>query len=135
MFLEGACADDPGLIPEVLSLLDADAAGHVLLDRDLAAVAREVLADGVPAALRTIRFGPYRIIDVLGGAKRNSVGAVRAFGFEERRTESAVFVFPMSDDGPLFNELFCERVRKSAIVFIASLKNLNDLGGISYRRL
>ncbi len=61
-FLEAEC-DDPGLVGDVLALLEEDARGDSLLDRDLAYVAGEVLDGSVPP-LRSI--GPYRVLSVIG---------------------------------------------------------------------
>jgi serine/threonine-protein kinase len=56
-YLNSACADDPALIPEVQSLLEADAEGNSLLDGGLARAASDLLDGGVPVAC-SMRLGP-----------------------------------------------------------------------------
>jgi eukaryotic-like serine/threonine-protein kinase len=65
-FLKVACGDDTGLMAEVLALVEEDARGTSLLDRDLAHVAHQVLDEVVPASLPFKEFGPYRIKETLG---------------------------------------------------------------------
>jgi eukaryotic-like serine/threonine-protein kinase len=65
-FLKTACADDEGLMADVLALLEEDARGASLLDRDLAHVAHDVLDEVAPASLPFKEFGPYRIKEALG---------------------------------------------------------------------
>jgi eukaryotic-like serine/threonine-protein kinase len=65
-FLKAACSDDDGLMADVLALLEEDARGVSLLDRDLAQVAHDVLDESVPASLPFKEFGPYRIKEALG---------------------------------------------------------------------
>jgi serine/threonine-protein kinase len=64
-FLEAEAAGDAELIAEVLTLLAEDARDDSLLDRDRAVVASEVLGV-VDPAVPTARFGPYRILRLLG---------------------------------------------------------------------
>src|SRR5580700_1740770 len=64
-FLKSACSDD-GLIADVLALLEEDARGTSLLDRDLAHVAHDVLDEAAPVSLLFKEFGPYRIKEALG---------------------------------------------------------------------
>jgi serine/threonine-protein kinase len=78
-------ADDPDLIAQVRSLLSEDARGDSLLDRDRAAVARQLL-DAPASALPSTRFGPYRITGLLGEGgmgvvylgERDDLGSVAA---------------------------------------------------------
>ncbi len=65
-FLKAACGDDEQLINEVLALLEQDARGGSLLDRDLAKLAHESIEESRPASLPLKEFGPYRIQKVLG---------------------------------------------------------------------
>jgi eukaryotic-like serine/threonine-protein kinase len=65
-FLKTACDGDEGLIAEVMALVDEDARGASLLDRDLAQVAHQVLDQANPASLPFKEFGPYRIKEALG---------------------------------------------------------------------
>lgn len=63
--LRRACAHDDDLLQHVTALLAQDARSDSLLDRDLANVASEVLAESSPTLPRE-RFGPYRITRILG---------------------------------------------------------------------
>ena len=63
-FLKRECGDDAPLLSEVLALLEEDAQGGSLLDRDLRRVAQQVFDDS--SVLPTQRFGPYRVLQMLG---------------------------------------------------------------------
>jgi serine/threonine protein kinase/tetratricopeptide (TPR) repeat protein len=65
-FLEAQCQEDPGLVGDVLVLLDEDGRGDSLLDRDLAQAAGLVFNESHPASLPFKEFGPYRIVRELG---------------------------------------------------------------------
>ena len=65
-FLEAQCQDDPGLVGNVLVLLDEDGRGDSLLDRDLAQAADLVFNESHPASLPFKELGPYRIVRELG---------------------------------------------------------------------
>jgi serine/threonine-protein kinase len=64
--LKNRCGDDDILIDEVLALLQGDAAGASLLDRNVAHVAHEILQDDGETSLPLKEFGPYRLKKVLG---------------------------------------------------------------------
>ena len=70
VFLEAACGDDEELVVEVLAMLDQDASGHSLLDRNIADIAQETLANchsGFPDSQR-IRSVPNHEV---AGRRRN----------------------------------------------------------------
>jgi len=65
-FLKEKCGDDAALLAEVASLLREDAAGNSLLERDVAHVAQDVLADSAASAPPLEPFGHYQIKRILG---------------------------------------------------------------------
>jgi serine/threonine-protein kinase len=65
-FLQSECGQDENLMAEVLAMLEEDARGASLLDRDLAQVAQETLEKAGLPPLGAQEFGPYRMQKVLG---------------------------------------------------------------------
>jgi serine/threonine-protein kinase len=66
-YLRDACQGDESLIAEVEALLNEDATGESLLDRDVAHVAHEILGDEAGRQQPPFQnFGPYKIIRLLG---------------------------------------------------------------------
>ncbi len=64
-FLQASCGDDQQLLADVLAMLEEDARGSSLLDRDVAHVVSEVLIEPV-SSFPFKEFGPYRIKSLLG---------------------------------------------------------------------
>jgi len=66
-YLLAACDGDESLIAEVEALLNEDATGESLLDRDVAHVAHEILNEDAARQQPPFQnFGPYKIIRLLG---------------------------------------------------------------------
>jgi len=65
-FLSAACGDDRELMSKVLAMLEEDARGASLLDRDVARVAQKILADPIPADIPFKQIGPYHLLRPLG---------------------------------------------------------------------
>jgi serine/threonine-protein kinase len=65
-FLQAECGQDQSLMAEVLAMLEEDARGASLLDRDLAFVAQETLEKAALPPPGAQEFGPYRVQKMLG---------------------------------------------------------------------
>jgi len=65
-FLETATGRDSWLMQNVLAMIEEDATSLSILDRDVAEVAGQMLAEVDAAPLPTGHFGPYKVLRVLG---------------------------------------------------------------------
>jgi len=109
-FLEGICGDDE-LVAEVLAMLDQDASGQSLLDRNLAEVAHETLTQPIHASLIPKEFGPYRILKFLG---EGGMGVVYLAEREDLGTQVAVKVLRDAWLSPARRERFASEQRTLA---------------------
>jgi serine/threonine-protein kinase len=85
-YLEAECVDDPSLVSSTLALLAEDSRADSLLDRGLATVAHELVGRDAAYVPSSGRFGPYRVIKLLGEggmgvvylAEREDLGSLAA---------------------------------------------------------
>ncbi len=123
MFLEAACGDDEDLIVEVLAMLDQDARGHSLLDRNIADLAQETLANAIPASLILKEFGPYQILKLLG---EGGMGVVYLAERRDLGTQVAVKVLRDAWLSPSRRERFTSEQRTLAQLNHSSIARLYD---------
>jgi len=122
-FVEAACGDDKELSVEVLAMLDQDASGHSLLDRNIVDLAHETLAKSVPASLIFKEIGPYRILRLLG---EGGMGVVYLAERSDLGTQVAVKVLRDAWLSPARRERFGTEQRTLAQLNHPSIARLYD---------
>ena len=122
-FLEAACGDDEELALEVLAMLDQDARGHSLLDRNLADIAQETLAKSRSTSLILKEIGPYRILQLLG---EGGMGVVYLAERKDLGTQVAVKVLRDAWLSPARRERFASEQRTLAQLNHPSIARLYD---------
>jgi serine/threonine-protein kinase len=123
VFLQSRCADDPGLVGEVLDLLEEDAHGTSLLDDGLAQAAQSILADSACAPLPFKEIGPYRILKELG---QGGMGAVYLAEREDLGTQVAIKVLRDAWLSPARRDRFAMEQRTLAQLNHPSIARLYD---------
>lgn len=125
-----AAADDPTLVDEVLALLAADAAAEAgggtgaRLDRDMAAVAGDLLADADPdAASRD--FGPYHVLGLLG---EGGMGVVYLAERADLKNRVALKILRDAWLSPARRERFASEQRTLAGLNHPAIARLYDAG-------
>jgi len=123
--LEVLSPEDPDLVSEVLRLLAEDEAS-TFLDRDVAEVARGVLEQR-PEDLMRLRFGPYRLREVLG---EGGMGVVYLAEREDLRSVVALKILRDSWLSPARRERFLAEQRTLAQLTHPSIARLCDAGAL-----
>ncbi len=110
-FLKTACGDDTALMSEVLAMLHQDATSDSLLDRGLAGVAQQTVAQVLPGYLTSKEFGPYRIKKLLG---EGGMGVVYLAERKDLGSEVAIKVLRDAWLSPARRERFASEQRTLA---------------------
>src|SRR6202044_2529890 len=114
---------DPGLLNEVLMLLQEDSRGGSLLDRDIAHVAHDVFHDPTADSQPFKEFGPYRIIKMLG---EGGMGVVYLAEREDLGSQVAIKVLRDAWLSPSRRERFVSEQRTLAQLNHPSIARLYD---------
>jgi serine/threonine-protein kinase len=122
-FLDARCKDDPGLAGDVLVLLDEDASGDSLLDRDLAQAANQVFSDALPGAPPFKEFGPYRIVREIG---EGGMGVVYLAEREDLGSQVAIKVLRDAELSPARRRRFAIEQRTLAQLNHPGIARLYD---------
>src|SRR5260370_16642441 len=96
-FLRTAAGGDEPLIADVLAMLMEDASNSCLLDRDVAQIAGQMLAQPGGADVPLLDFGPYKIRGVLG---EGGMGVVYLAEREDLGSLVAINILPDACTSP-----------------------------------
>jgi serine/threonine-protein kinase len=121
-FLKTACNGDDELMAHVLSLLQEDAHGSSLLDRDVAHVAHQVLSEANPPSSFK-EFGPYRVKTMLG---EGGMGVVYLAEREDLGSQVAIKILRDAWLSPARRERFASEQRTLAQLNHPSIARLYD---------
>jgi serine/threonine-protein kinase len=122
-FLEARGGDDPTLVAEVLAMLEEDARLGSVLDRGVARVAKRMLDEPIPRALREQRFGPYRIRRVLG---EGGMGVVYLAEREDLQSVAALKILRDASLSPSRRDRFAAEQRTLAQLHHPAIAQLYD---------
>jgi tetratricopeptide (TPR) repeat protein len=127
LYLQGAAGDDPGLIADVLEMLEEDARPSVLIDQDVARVADRMLAkpDGVDLASQD--FGPYKLRRLLG---EGGMGVVYLAEREDLGNLAAIKILRDAWMSPARRERFALEQRTLAQFNHRSIARLYDASAL-----
>jgi serine/threonine protein kinase len=126
-YLADACGGDAALLSEVLGMLDADAGGDSLLDAGVSGVARGLL-EGHGAAFENLRFGPYRLVRLLG---EGGMGVVYLAEREDLGSRVAIKFLRDAWLSPARRERFAAEQRTLAQLVHPSIARLYDADTLS----
>jgi eukaryotic-like serine/threonine-protein kinase len=122
-FVEAACGHDEELLVDVLAMLEQDASGRSLLDRNIADIAHDTFAKSAAIPLILKNVGPYRIIRLLG---EGGMGVVFLAERSDLGTQVAVKVLRDAWLSPVRRERFATEQRTLAQLNHPSIARLYD---------
>ena len=123
-WLNAECGDDAQLFADVTAMVEEDAACRSMLDRDRADLASQVLG-GSPPELDAARFGPYRLVRLLG---EGGAGVVYLAEREDLQTQVAIKFLRDAWLSPARRERFTNEQRTLAQLSHPSIARLYDAG-------
>ena len=126
-WLASACRGDATLLAEVTSLLEADEGGHATLDRGVASLAADVLDEPARVAGPGRRFGPYRVLEVLG---EGGMGVVYLAERDDLHSLAAIKVLRDAWLSPARRERFAMEQRTLAQLSHPAIARLYDAGAL-----
>jgi serine/threonine protein kinase len=124
-FLQSQCGEDQSLIADVLAMLEEDERGRSLLDGGLADVARHLLDDADSSSFVRDRFGPYRIVKMLG---EGGMGVVYLAEREDLGSVAAIKILRDASFSPARRERFAAEQRLLAQLNHPAIARLYDAG-------
>ena len=124
-FVEAKCGDDPTLIPVVMGMIEEDARGGSLLDRDVGQVAEDVLGKAAPEFRQV---GPYKILRVLG---EGGMGVVYLAEREDLGNFVAIKILRDAWLSPARRERFASERRTLAQLNHPSIARLYDADNLA----
>ncbi|HUQ82288.1 MAG TPA: serine/threonine-protein kinase [Gemmatimonadaceae bacterium] len=122
-YVRSECEDDPSVADEVLAMLDEDARGDSLLDRDVSHLARAVLDTATTPVLPIDSFGPYRITSMLG---EGGMGVVYLADRADLGSRAAIKILRDAWLSPARRERFAAEQRTLAQLNHPSIARLYD---------